>query len=225
MRFVRYLAAVIAVQAVILLSASGVAHALSPAPQALGGPYHNVMFLGDSVTAGWANTGSMAYPVQAINGLYSHDTGNAWYQLVKGRTGAQASGALYDLQAFHVQPQSVSLLVVELGTNDMVHMSAATFEANYQALITYLLTGSPNTQLVCLGPWRAATDNFGYDVETAYETAIQTVCASSSASALYVSLATLYANPAYHATSGDTFHPNNAGATAIANAIVAAVYP
>lgn len=189
------------------------------------GPWHNIVFLGDSVTEGWVNDGAHAFPVDTINGLASHDTGNAWYQLVKGRTGAQAAGALLDLQAFAVQPQHVNLLVLELGTNDMVHMSSSTFQTNYQSLVTYLLAGSPSAQLVCLGPWRATTDNFGYGVETGYETVIQTVCQGSSPGALYVSLAALYANPANHNTTGDTFHPNDNGSQAIASAIVAALYP
>ena len=189
------------------------------------GVYHNVMFLGDSLTAGWTNDGAHAYPVLTINGLYAKNSGNGWQQMVKGRTGAQASGALLDLQTFGFQPQNVDLLVVELGTNDMTHMSAAQFQVNYQALISYLLAGSPNTLLVCLGPWRGATDNFGFDSEPAYAAVIQSVCQTSSAGALYVDLSALYANPAYHATSGDTFHPNDAGAQAIADAIVNAVYP
>lgn len=234
MRVTRALPGLLAIIAVAVFGvgvAAGVArdsrriHSPRASAPPLGGVYHNVMFLGDSVTAGWANTGSMAYPVQTINALYSHNTGDAWYQLVKGRTGAQAAGALLDLQAFHVQPQGVNLLVVELGTNDMVHMSAATFSTNYQSLITYLLAGSPDAQLVCLGPWRASTDNFGYDSTPAYEAAIQSVCQSSETGALYLDLSALYANPAYHATSGDTFHPNNAGATAIASEIANAVYP
>ena len=195
-------------------------------PPPLGSVYHNVAFVGDSITAGWINDGAHAYPILTISGLYSHNTGNAWYQLVKGRSGAIAAGALLDLQTFDVQPRNTNLMIVELGTNDEVHMSAATFQTNYQSLISYLMAGSPNAQLVCLGPWRAATDNFGYDATPAYETVIQNVCKSSTNStAQYVDLSALYANKAYHNTTGDTFHPNNAGAQAIANAIVKAVYP
>ena len=207
------------------------ARGAQPQPQARtgvtihSGIYHDVMFLGDSLTAAWANDGAHAYPVLTINGLYLQNSGNAWYQLVKGRTGAQASGALLDLQTFAVQPHNVDLMVVELGTNDMTHMAASQFQANYQALVSYLLAGSPNALLVCLGPWRASTDNFGYDTEPAYAAVIQSVCQTSSAGALYVDLSALYANPAYHASSGDTFHPNDDGAQAIANAIVSAVYP
>ena len=195
-------------------------------PPPLGSVYHNVAFVGDSITAGWINDGAHAYPILTFGGLYGHNTGNAWYQLVKGRSGAVAAGALLDLQTFGVQPKNANLMVVEIGTNDEAHMSAATFQTNYQSLISYLMAGSPNAQLVCLGPWRAATDNFGYDATTAYETAIQNVCKSSTNStAQYVDLSALYANKAYHNTTGDTFHPNNAGAQAIANAIVKAVYP
>ena len=195
-------------------------------PPPLGSVYHNVFFVGDSITAGWINDGAHAYPILTISGLYSHNTGNAWYQLVKGRSGAISAGALLDLQTFGVQPKNANLVVVELGTNDMVHKSAATFQNDYQSLLTYLITGSPNAQYVCLGPWRAATDNFGYGTTPAYETAIQNVCTNSTNStARYVDLSALYANKAYHNTTGDTFHPNNAGAQAIANAIVKAVYP
>lgn len=195
-------------------------------PPALGSVYHNVFFVCDSITAGWINDGAHAYPILTISGLYSHNTGNAWYQLIKGRSGAISAGALLDLQTFGVQPKNANLVFVELGTNDMVHKSATTFQNDYQSLLTYLIAGSPNAQYVCLGPWRAATDNFGYDTTPAYETAIQNVCKNSTNStARYVDLSALYANKAYHNTTGDTFHPNNAGAQAIANAIVKAVYP
>ena len=195
-------------------------------PPPLGSVYHNVVFVGDSITAGWINDGAHAYPILTISGLYGHNTGNAWYQLVKGRSGAISAGALLDLQTFGVQPKNANLMVVELGTNDMVHMSAATFKTNYQSLISYLIANSPNVQLVCLGPWRAATDNFGYDTTPAYESAAQSVCKdATNSTALYLDLSALYANKSYHNTTGDTFHPNNAGAQAIANEIVNAVYP
>jgi len=194
-------------------------------PPPLGSVYHNLAFVGDSITAGWINDGAHAYPILTISGLYSHNTGNGWYQLVKGRSGAVSAGALLDLQTFGVQPKNVNLMVVELGTNDMVHMTPTTFQTNYQSLISYLMAGSPNAQLVCLSPWRAATDNFGYGTTPGFEAVIQNICKeATNGTDLYVDLSGPYANKTYHNTTGETFHPNNAGAQAIANAIVTAIY-
>lgn len=197
-----------------------------PSPPPLGSVYHNVMFVGDSITAGWINDGADAYPILTIKGLYDHNNGNAWYQLIKGRSGAITAGALLDLKTFNIQPQNVNLMVVELGTNDIVHMNPDSFRTSYQELINYLLESSPDAQLVCLGPWRSAKDNFGYGSTPAYESVIQNICKTNTYNtAIYLDLSSLYANPAYHNTTGDTFHPNNLGSQAIANEIVNAVYP
>ena len=119
------------------------------------------------------------------------------------------------------------LVVVELGTNDAGQgVPPAVFQSQYVALLAMVLQQSPMATLVGLACWR--DPNYvtpsGSPVSL-YNAIIKDAVLNKSGfrAKQYVDLGLMYLDPQYHNWSGDTFHPNDAGHQAIANAILSVV--
>ncbi|MGH2517917.1 MAG: SGNH/GDSL hydrolase family protein, partial [Ktedonobacterales bacterium] len=104
----------------------------------------------------------------------------------------------------------------------------ATIQQNYAALLAELLQTNAQARLVALTIWSDPnTPNMVGIPGTQYNDIIRKEAASwrSVRGSAVVDISTLYLNPAYHYPPGssDVFHPNDAGHTAIAQAVLAAV--
>lgn len=199
--------------------------------------YARIVVIGDSLTMGcYASEVTNTWPRVLIHALRGRDNGSAASVLVQGvggiTTGTENGGMLATLQALGIVPQA-DLLVVELGTNDFANgVTLNQFQSDYSALLEYLVTPAHQpVALVCVGPWEAgpATNGLGA-AASEYLSAIQVVAASLASSypqmAVHtVDIGALAANPDYHGmnTCVDTFHPNDPGHNAIAEAVLAVV--
>lgn len=133
----------------------------------------------------------------------------------KGDT-TEASSALVQM------PESLDLVVIELGTNDeRVSTAYPQFAMDYQALLTRITTETPDAAIVCVG-----TLAF-YPTAPTYDGIIQQLC--EPAGGTYVSIADITADPQYLTQQGelqfegpseDSIHPNDAGHYLIAQRIL-----
>lgn len=192
-----------------------------PAPT----PNGRVLAHGDSITFGvGASTATRGYAYQVVMGLRARHLGMAESYLLHGVPSGTTADLLSDMADMH-SVECADLVIVELGTNDA--WSSATldgFRAQYTRLLTQLRQQSPSAQLVGLTCWRdpKQTTPSGKLV-SAFNTVIAQTLSTQAASGPThtIDLGPLFLTAGYHSTTGDTFHPNDAGHAAIAQAILA----
>ena len=120
-------------------------------------------------------------------------------------------------------PKDQQLYVIELGTNDATRVDYGTFRTQYRDLVDRILLASPNTQLFCIGVWRAK------QVADVYDMVIKDACETHGG--VFRSVTDLSVDPNLKGPAGvptfagpsDTFHPNNAGHRMIADRMLKAV--
>ena len=118
-------------------------------------------------------------------------------------------------------PGGLDLVVLELGTDDLSRTTVAAFTSSYGALVSSVRKSSPHAALVCAGTWSA--------LGAVFDAVIQRDCVAARGH--FVSLASLFANPADRGPAGvagyygisDDVAPNDAGHRAIAGALLAAI--
>jgi acyl-CoA thioesterase I len=190
--------------------------------------YLRALIMGDSLTWGSvASTPNTAFPWLIITGLRARGQNEPYFYISWGSPGITTSGAIGDLQEMTIAP-TVDLIVLQLGTNDWgQNIAPATFQAQYVALLGLLRASSPNALLVGLTCWQdPATLNGAGEAVSLYNSIILDALTNHSGVTgghACVDVASLYLTAAYHNTSGDLYHPNDAGHAAIANAILAAI--
>jgi lysophospholipase L1-like esterase len=181
-----------------------------------GGPLR-VFFSGDSLTAGEFST--------------TEDT--SFRRLVTARLGQRGpveevgtykSGhRLQDIASGFAIPQGAGLAIVELGTNDLAaNTDNALFTRQYKEYLNRVVAASPDAKLLCLGVWAPAAASR----TTALDAAITAGCQAHGGQ--FVSLKELFDAPNNRGPAGapvwlgtrDTFHPNDAGHAAIADAVL-----
>ncbi|HLZ25475.1 MAG TPA: SGNH/GDSL hydrolase family protein [Ktedonobacterales bacterium] len=192
-----------------------------PIPPQATPPLSTVIFLGDSLTQG-QHTDDFYYDYtwQTVLGLRARSSADASQYLVDGVGGDTTGQFLAHLQALDLHPSNAQLIVLELGTNDYLQqVPPATMQAHYAALLAWLATDNPNARLVALSVWGDPA------AAAAYNSVIQAEAATwtGAGGRALVDISTLYLNPSYHWPPGssDTFHPNDAGHVAIAQAVLA----
>lgn len=180
-----------------------------------------VVFLGDSITQGQhTDDFTQDYTWQTVLGLRAKSARNAQQYLFDGVGGATVGAFLGHLQALNLHPSNAQLIVVELGTNDYLNnVPPATVEQNYMTLLLYLAANNPVARLVALTVWGDPVAESAYNSAIAQAAAIWTGVGGRA----IVDLGPLFLNPLNHWPTGDTFHPNDAGQAAIAQAVLAAV--
>jgi len=176
-----------------------------------------VFFSGDSLTAGEFST--------------TEDT--SFRRLVTAQVrqrgpveevGTYKSGyRLQEIASGFAIPQGAGLAVVELGTNDLAaNTDNALFARQYKDYLNRVVAASPDAKLLCLGVWAPAAAGR----TTALDAAITAGCQAHGGQ--FISLKELFDAPANRGPAGapvwlgtrDTFHPNDAGHAAIADAVL-----
>ncbi len=183
----------------------------------------SLVVLGDSLSAGqYLPDSSYAYPRLLATDLHANLTIYARAGNTTAQTRSMYSGKLAPTYA-----------VIELGTNDYNRgVPLAKFAAAYQSVVASI---APATRVVCLSVWDPvdAADaiwssplgipspvNRVGATPAAYNAIIKQLCRGR-----YLSLQSLYDMPTYHGTGspGPLYHPNVAGAAAIARLVYAAL--
>jgi lysophospholipase L1-like esterase len=120
-------------------------------------------------------------------------------------------------------PRGQQLIVVELGTNDVVRTDHRAFRRDYGQLVDRLREASPEAGLLCVGPWRPR------DTAERFDVIIKDICEGNGG--VFRSLSDLYERSDLKGPSGeptesgqsDSFHPNDLGHRAIADRLLGAV--
>ncbi|MBO0708793.1 MAG: hypothetical protein J2P44_10545 [Candidatus Dormibacteraeota bacterium] len=199
---------------------------LDPYGHRHGGPIR-MSFVGASVTRGWYVTSVRnAYPAVAAR-IIAGEHGRPVDWKVTALPGAPAARALT-----WAYPADQDLIVVDIVTNDFLYDTpAASYEAQYTALLQKLRRSSPRAGFVCLGDWGpiGAVDQAG---ETAYSFD-QVVAATCNAfDGVYVPINQIYDVPGARGPLGhpsivgparNLFHPNDYGDELIAEAVVSGI--
>jgi len=187
----------------------------------------HVLFVGASITSGDQQTSlANTFPGRVVAGLRNQGNDVAWQE--RALTGATVADALTWPYPDHQQ-----VIVIHLITNDFGRGNPiGTYQATLDQLLVGLREGSPEAQLVCLGVWGAPGSFNGDHVSlTAYDAAAQQSCEGEKGH--FVPLDGIFADPGSRGPSGqatpwgptDGWHPNDAGAQLIADAVLAAIPP
>lgn len=129
---------------------------------------------------------------------------------------------LQDIASGFAIPRGAALAVIELGTNDLVtNTDTAVFARRYKEYLNRVAAASPDAKLLCLGVWGPAAGR-----AAALDAAITAGCDAHGGE--FVSLKELFDTAANRGPAGasvwlgtrDTFHPNDAGHAAIADAVL-----
>lgn len=176
-----------------------------------------ILVVGDSIAHGyWASDPNAAFPAVLAREIAkrTRDT----LQVI-ATPGVKAS--YYAQTSF----PAADLVVVELGTNDTNGYSntetpIAQFDRTYRTLIRHVRSASPHAALICLNVWRSPTYTAaGNPPVSEYDHTIANDCAGG----LPLDIGSLYVQGGLR-SSRDDFHPNDAGHTAIAQEIEAALH-
>ncbi|SDC49426.1 Lysophospholipase L1 [Geodermatophilus telluris] len=183
-----------------------------PADRAL-----RVLFIGDSLMWGsFASDESLTYRARVTAAL---SAGGPVETATVGGPGWSAAEAAEDLPGVS---GPFDLVVVEVGANDSVALTAAEFGADYAALLDGVRALAPDATLLCDGVWN------GPELATPLDRELRPVCADHGG--VVVPLSPLYVDETLRGPEGsvlasgavrDQFHPNDAGHAAIAEAMLA----
>ncbi|MEO5317577.1 SGNH/GDSL hydrolase family protein [Arthrobacter sp. CC3] len=177
-----------------------------------------VLFAGDSLTAGYATTA----PALAFRELVAAELGKtgAVAQTVAGKPGQTTAEAAPEVAAAGAD---FNLVVVELGTNDVIKSNPATFTTDYKALLASIRAKSPTAPMVCLGGWNSAAK------AKAFDAVIESECTAAGGkyrvlSGKFVVEANRWANGLLpNGTKADNFHPSDKGHAVIAQQVMSAI--
>lgn len=190
--------------------------------------YPRVLILGDSLTWGSVATQpNSAFPWLIINSLRGRGSNQANFYLPWGSPGITIAGATSDLQQMALAP-TVDLAIIELGSNDWGQNNVpANFQAQYVSYLGLIRASSPNALIVGLNCWQDSSALNGIAQPVSLYNAIIadaiTNHSGTSGTHATVDLSSLYLTSSYHNTTGDTYHPNDAGHSAIASAVLAVI--
>ena len=136
-----WLAAALASALLAMLAAAGLSRAADPSRPV-------VLFLGDSLTAGYGLSSDQAYPARIQQRI---DAAGLPYRVVNaGVSGDTSAGGLRRIGWLLRQP--IDVLVLELGANDMLRgQSVEAMRANLQAIVDRVRAAYPKVRLVVAG--------------------------------------------------------------------------
>ncbi|UKA70264.1 SGNH/GDSL hydrolase family protein [Arthrobacter sp. FW306-06-A] len=181
-----------------------------------------LFFSGDSLTAGeFSTTEDTSFRRLVTAGLGKRGAVE--------EVGTYKSGyRLQDVASGFAIPRGAGLAVVELGTNDLVtNTDTAVFARQYKEYLNRVAAASPDAKLLCLGVWAPAAAGR----TAALDAAITAGCHAHGGQ--FISLKELFGTPANRGPAGDpvwlgsrdSFHPNDAGHAAIADAVLQRIAP
>lgn len=134
--------------AAVALVASGCVLATAQARQAPAAPQRTVVFLGDSLAAGYGLDPAQAFP--AIVGERIRERGLPFRVVNAGVSGETSAGGLRRVN--WLLRQQVDVLVLELGANDALRgLRLEDTERNLEAIVERVRAGSPDVEIVLAG--------------------------------------------------------------------------
>jgi acyl-CoA thioesterase-1 len=178
-------------------------------PGAHGQTSQKIVFLGDSITAGYGLKKEDAYPA-IIKQLAAAD-GHRLQVLNAGLSGDTTRGGLRRIAVLAKRP--IDILVIALGGNDGLRgIAPKVSQANLEAIIDRVRKTQPDTRILVAG--MQMPENMGKDYTDAFRKVFAQVAANKNTHALPFLLEGVATNPSLNLPDG--IHPNVKGQTIVA---------
>jgi acyl-CoA thioesterase I len=188
-----------------------------PASTPAGSPVR-IVFLGDSLTAGYGLEPDEAYPAR-VGALLAAD-GRAVTVVNAGLSGDTSAGGLR--RVAWVMRQPVDILVVALGANDALRgLDTAATRTNLRAIIHQARAARPQIRVVLAG--MLAPPNMGADYQAEFAAIYPELAAAEQCSLLPFLLDGVAGDPSKNLADG--IHPNTAGQQMVAELVAAVLRP
>lgn len=193
-------------------ASAAASEALAPAPA--------VVFLGDSLTAGYGLAQSEAVPAR-IQALLERE-GLPYRVVNAGRSGDTSAGGLARLQWYLRDSVNLQALVIGLGSNDAMRgLPVASLEANLRSIVERTRKARPSAKIFL---WAMKTfPNLGKQYRTAFEKAFTEIGSLEGVTLLPFPLEEVAGKPELNQPDG--IHPNAAGSALVAERIWATLGP
>lgn len=199
-------------------SGSTATTAPAPAPAAASAP--TVVFLGDSLTAGFGLSESEALPALIQRRV---DNERLPYHVVNaGRSGDTTAGGLARIDWYFKDSLDLRALVIGLGSNDAMRgLPLETMEANLRQIIRRARERKPGVKVFL---WELKTfPNLGQEYAGAYAAVFPRVAQSEGAILIPFPLEAVAAHPELNQSDG--IHPNAEGTERVADRVWATIRP
>jgi acyl-CoA thioesterase-1 len=171
-----------------------------------------IVFLGDSLTAGYGLDADQAYPAVIAGKLRA--AGHAFDVVNSGVSGDTTAGGLRRLNWLMRQP--IAVLVIALGANDGLRgFAPSVTEANLDAMINRVRTESPDTRILLAG--MKLPYNMGPDYVDAFAAIYPRVASRHNLPLIPFLLEGVAAEPELNLPDG--IHPNSRGQQILARTI------
>jgi acyl-CoA thioesterase-1 len=179
-----------------------------------------VVFLGDSLTAGFGLSESQALPALIQRRI---DNEHLPYHVVNaGRSGDTTAGGLARIDWYFKDSLDLKALVIGLGSNDAMRgLPLETVEANLRQLIRRTRERKPDAKVLL---WELKTfPNLGQEYAAAYAAVFPRVAQSEGAILIPFPLEAVAAHPELNQSDG--VHPNAEGTERVADRVWATLRP
>lgn len=176
----------------------------------------NVLFFGDSLTAGFGLTD----PALAFPGLIEGKLGAGWRAINAGLAGETTAGALRRLDEVLKMPFEIA--VVELGANDGIRgVKPEVTEQNLQQIIDRLRGAQPDARLLLVGMF--VPENLGTDYTRSFEAIFPNLAGRNNLPLIPCLLSDVADQPGMVLSDG--IHPSEQGHQRIADKLWQALKP
>jgi acyl-CoA thioesterase-1 len=177
-----------------------------------------VVFLGDSLTAGYGLTADQAYPARVQQRI--DDAGLRFRVVNAGVSGDTMAGGLRRVEWLLKQP--IAVLVVALGANDMLRgQSVDALRSNLRGILDKLLEAEPEARIVIAG--MRAAPNLGRGYGRKFEQSYAEIAREYDAVLIPFVLEGVAGDPTLNQADG--IHPTAKGQERVAETVWAAVAP
>lgn len=172
-------------------------------------PERAIVFLGTSLTAGYGLPAGEGFPERIQETI---DREGLSYRVVNaGVSGGTSAGALRRLDWLLRQP--ISVLVIELGANDMLRgQPISAMRANLQAIVDRVVESQPSIKLVVAG--MRAAPNLGSEYASRFEASFPELAERNRAALIPFLLEGVAARPELNQADG--IHPTADGQRIVA---------
>lgn len=183
-----------------------------PAPTAATDPAPVVLFLGDSLTAGYGLPSDEAFPARIQERI---DQAGLGYRVINaGVSGDTSAGGLRRIDWLLRQP--VAVLVLELGGNDMLRgQDLGALRANLEGILAATRAAHPDASLVIAG--MRAPPNLGSAYVAGFGAVFRDVAAETGAALIPFVLEGVAADPKLNQADG--IHPTAEGHQVLAGTV------
>ena len=177
-----------------------------------------IVFLGDSITAGYGLKKEAAYP--ALIGKLAKADGHNIQVINAGLSGDTTSGGLRRIRVLARQP--MELLVIALGGNDGLRgIPAKATQSNLESIIDIVQKKHPQTKIIITG--MQMPDNMGKEYTNAFQNIFKAVADKKSVHHLEFLLEGVAAKKTLNLADG--IHPNTKGQAVVAAHVYKALAP